>query len=228
MRQAIAGLVDRSSLVSEVYAGAYEPLWSFAPASVRAGDELVSLYGTADGGPDVASATQRFRDAGISPPVALSIHFSAELYGAQAEEELGWVRRQLSQGGLFRVELLPMDAADFEEGLAGSGFPVFAGSFVPSVFDAEAYVEALFGAESVLGSRFELGDVQSLLASPSGGDSGVTRGEVVAEALELLAERVPIVPLLQGNHVVIASADLVGVEEARAGSQLLRFALLSK
>ncbi|HRN28820.1 MAG TPA: ABC transporter substrate-binding protein, partial [Terrimesophilobacter sp.] len=51
VRQAIADLIDRPFLVNELYEGAYEPLWSFAPASVREGDELLGLYGGADGAP---------------------------------------------------------------------------------------------------------------------------------------------------------------------------------
>src|SRR5690606_36237655 len=71
VRQAMADLVDRAFLVSELYVGAYEPLWSFAPGAVREGEELLGPYGSADGGPDQAAALARFRDAGISPPVEL-------------------------------------------------------------------------------------------------------------------------------------------------------------
>lgn len=228
VRQAIGDLVDRSFLVSELYAGVYEPLWSFAPASVREGEELMGLYGGADGAPDSARAKQRFTDADITPPVELSIHYSPESYGALAEVELDWVVRQLTQGGLFSVELVSEDEADFTAGLEGGIFPVFAFSYYPTVFDAEHFAEALFGDDSVLGERFGIPEVQELLATPTGGDTGALRADVVSDEFELLAERLPIVPLLQGNHVLIASTELAGVDAARAGSQLLRFATLSK
>src|SRR5690606_8415506 len=116
----------------------------------------------------------------------------------------------------------------FNEGIEGDGFPVFASSYFPTVFDAEGFVDALFGDDSVLGERFELPEVQALLSTPTGGDTGVTRADVNSQQFELLTQQLPIVPLLQGNHVLIASAGLAGVEAARAGSQLLRFAVLSK
>lgn len=228
VRQAIADLVDRPFLVDELYEGAYRPLLSFAPDSVRVGDELSVLYGGADGGPDSTRAQQRFRDAEITPPVELSIHYSPELLGALADDELDWVSRQLTQGGLFSVDLVPLGADEFAEGLAGDGFALFAGSFFPMVFDAEDYVDALFGAESTLGPRFGMPEVEALLSTPTGGDTGAVRGDVVTQQLLLLAERLPVVPLLQSNHVLIASVELDGVGDALAGSNLLRFASLSK
>lgn len=228
VRQAMADLVDRRFLVSELYEGAYEPLWSFVPGAVFEGEELLGLYGSADGGPDQSAALARFRDAGVTPPVSLDIHFSPELYDALAEEELDWVARQLMQGGLFSVELVPMEAEEFVEGLEGGGLPVAAVSFFPTVFDAEDYTDALFGSATVLGERFAIPEIRTLLETPTGGESGAVRSDVIAQQLELLAERVPVIPLLQGNQVLIASVNLLGVEDARAGSQLLRFAALSK
>lgn len=228
VRQAIADLVDRPFLADELYAGAYEPLWSFAPSSVREGDELVALYGGANGAADQVRAMKRFRDAEISPPVELAIHYSAESYGASADVELEWVTRQLAQGGLFSVELVAEDADVFAEGLAGEGFPVFASTFFPTVFDAEDFVGALFGEGSVLGDRFAIPELRSLSSTPAGSESGESRSDVVGQELRFLAERLPIVPLLQGNHVLIANAELSGVEAARAGSQLLRFGSLGK
>lgn len=228
VRQAMADLVDRPFLVSELYEGAYEPLWSFVPGAVFEGDELLGLYGSPDGGPDQAAALARFREAGVTPPVGLDIHFSPELYDASAVEELDWVARQLTQGGLFSVELVPLEAEEFAEGLTGGGFPVAAVSFFPTVFDAEDYTDALFGSATVLGERFAIPEIRTLLDTPTGGESGAVRADVIAQQLELLAGRVPVIPLLQGNQVLIASVNLAGVEEARAGSQLLRFAALSK
>lgn len=228
VRQAMADLIDRPSLVGELYASLYEPLYSFAPSGVREGDELAGLYGGAEGAPDTQSATLRFREAGITPPVALAIHYSAEDYGMLADDELDTISRQLMQGGLFTVQVVADDSATFNSGLAGAGFPVFARSFSPLVFDAEAYLSALFGAESVIAPRFANAELGALIATPTGGDTGVTRTRMISEAMDLLAEQLPIIPLLQANQVLVASAEVTGIETARDASLVLRFSSLSK
>lgn len=228
VRQAMAELLDRPSLVAEHYVGLYEPLYSFAPSSVREGAELETLYGGPDGAPDTQSASVQFREAGITPPVAVTIHYSAELYGAFADEELDTISRQLTQGGLFRVEVVADDATTFTAGLTDAGFPVFARSFYPLVLDAEAYLSALFGAHSAIAQRFGNVDVQALITTPTGGDTGVTRSSVISEAMGLLAEQLPIIPLLQANQVLVASAAVTGIETARDSSLVLRFSSLGK
>src|SRR5690606_6227925 len=120
VRQALADLIARGALAAGLYEGTYEPLFSFAPASVHEGDELASLYGAADGAPDTMRATRRFQEAGITPPVALNLHYSAASYGPLADEELDAIASQLSQGGLFTVELVAEDADHDDEASARS------------------------------------------------------------------------------------------------------------
>lgn len=228
VRQAMADLIDRPSIVAELYAGLYEPLYSFAPSGVRQGDELAALYGAAEGAPDPQSATIRFREAGITPPVALTIHYSAEEYGVLAVEELDAISRQLMQGGLFTVQVAAEDRETFDSGRANAGFPVFTSSYSPLVFDAEAYLSALFGAQSVIAERFSNAEIRALITTPTGGDTGATRSRMISEAMDLLAEQLPIIPLLQANEVLVASAEVTGIETARDASLVLRFSSLSK
>lgn len=228
VRQAIAELIDRPSLVAELYEGLYEPLYSFAPGSVREGSELSALYGAAEGAPDTASATTRFREAGITPPVALTIHYAPDSYGALAQSELDVVTRQLTQGGLFSVEVIAEEGGVFADGLAGDGFPMFARSYYPTVFDAEAYLSAMFGPQSAIAPRFSNPEVQALITTPTGGDTGETRDSMITASMRLLAEQLPIIPLLQSNQVLVASSTVSGVETARDASLVLRFSSLSK
>ena len=227
-RQAIAELIDRPALVGELYQGLYEPLYSFAPSSVREGNELEALYGSADGSPDTPNATARFREAGITPPVALTVHYAPDLYGVLGGEELDAITRQLMQGGLFTVDVVAEESPAFVDGLAGAGFPAFVRSYYPLVFDAEAYLSAMFGPESAIAGRFTNAEVSALITTPTGGDTGETRDGVITAAMQLLAEQLTIIPLLQENQVLVASTEVSGVETARDASLVLRFSSLSK
>ena len=67
VRQAVADLVDRAAIATQVYKGTYTPLYSYVPAGLTGANEaLKDLYGDGNGGPD----RRQGREDLLTPPVS--------------------------------------------------------------------------------------------------------------------------------------------------------------
>ncbi len=100
VRQAMAQLIDRSALVSEVYGSQAEPLYSMVPASVTGhSNSFFNKYGD----PSVAKAKAQLEDAGVETPVKLTMHYTTDHYGAATKQEFEVLQKQLNDSGLFDV-----------------------------------------------------------------------------------------------------------------------------
>lgn len=99
VRQAAAWLIDRNKIASEVYHGTVEPLYSLIPQGVTGHS---TPYFDAYPNPDQARAEQLLRNAGLVPPVKITLGYSL---GGATRPEAAELREQLQAGGLFEVEL---------------------------------------------------------------------------------------------------------------------------
>ncbi len=69
VRQAIANLVDRDAIASQVYKGTYLPAYSVVPDGfVGAIEPLKDMYGDGNGKPSLDKAKKAFSDAGVTDP----------------------------------------------------------------------------------------------------------------------------------------------------------------
>ncbi|HSL37658.1 MAG TPA: ABC transporter substrate-binding protein, partial [Arthrobacter sp.] len=70
VRQAMAHVVDRDAIASQVYKGTYLPAYSVVPDGfVGAIQPLKEMYGDGSGKPSLDKAKQAFEDAGVTAPV---------------------------------------------------------------------------------------------------------------------------------------------------------------
>ena len=89
VRQAVASLVDRQAIATQVYKDTYTPLYSFVPDGFAgATTVLKDLYGDGDGGPDATKAADILAAAGVTTPVALSLQYNSDdHYGPSSGDE---------------------------------------------------------------------------------------------------------------------------------------------
>src|SRR5690606_14864770 len=106
VRQAIADLIDRDEIASQVYKDTFLPLYSYVPAGLTGANEaLKGLYGDGQGGPDAAKAAERLTSAGITEPVVLHLQYNPDHYGPSSGDEYAMIKSQLEADGLFTVDL---------------------------------------------------------------------------------------------------------------------------
>ena len=115
VRQAMAQVVNRGQLVSEVYGSQAEPLYSLVPATVTGhSNSFFNTYGD----PNVGKAKSLLADADISTPVKLTLNYTTDHYGPATKQEFETLQKQLNSSGLFDVTIKGTPWDSFRPGRA--------------------------------------------------------------------------------------------------------------
>ncbi|MFJ4777496.1 ABC transporter substrate-binding protein [Streptomyces sp. NPDC088762] len=212
VRQAIAQLVDRGALVSKVYQGTAEPLYSMVPKGVVGHKTpFYDKYGAAD----VNKAKKILRDAGINQPVELTFWYTTDRYGSSTAEEFTELKRQLDESLLFKVTLRSQPWKTFQEGYKGQEYPVFGRGWFPDFPDPDNFIAPFVGKENAVGTPYEPAQILNELLPKSRREGDRSAGvHEFEQAQQIFAEDVRLLPLWQGKLYVAAGEDIAGAERA--------------
>ncbi|MBW1603290.1 peptide-binding protein [Streptomyces sp. JJ66] len=210
VRQSIAQLIDRKTLVREVYQRTAEPLYSMVPGGITG---HTSAYFDQYGEPNQDKAEQLLADAGISTPVRLKLWYSTDRYGTITAAEFEEIRRQLNESGLFDVEIEGRTWEDFQEGIENGEYAVFGRGWFPDFPDADNYIGPFVGANTSVGVPYEDERLTGELLPDSRRQSvRAAAGETLKEAQRILAEDARLLPLWQGRLYLAAHNEIAGIE----------------
>ncbi|MBT2481998.1 ABC transporter substrate-binding protein [Streptomyces sp. ISL-94] len=212
VRQAIAQLVDRGALVSKVYQGTAEPLYSMVPKGVVGHKTpFYDKYGHAD----VNKARKILRDAGINQPVELTFWYTTDRYGSSTAEEFTELKRQLDESLLFKITLRSQPWKTFQEGYKGQEYPVFGRGWFPDFPDPDNFIAPFVGKENAVGTPYEPAPILNELLPKTRREGDRSAGvHEFEQAQQIFAEDVRLLPLWQGKLYVAAGEDIAGGERA--------------
>ncbi len=229
VRQAMAHLVDREEIASQVYKDTYTPLYSYVPDGFTGAiTPLLDLYGDGDGGPDPDKAAEVLEAAGVETPVQASIQYNSDdHYGPSSGDEYALVKSQLETDGLFQVDLQSTEWVQYSKDRVADVYPIFQMGWFPDYSDAENYLTVFFVPEtSFLVNHYENPQVTDLINRQLVETDRDTRTDLIEQIQELVAQDLPTLPLLQGAQVAVTGPDIDGV--TLDASFKFRFAPLSK
>ncbi|MFD0270579.1 ABC transporter substrate-binding protein [Streptomyces sp. NPDC127106] len=212
VRQAIAQVIDRGSIVSKVYQGTAEPLYSMVPKGVVGHKTpFYDKYGQAD----IAKAKKILKDAGINQPVELTFWYTTDRYGASTADEFTEIKRQLDESGLFKVTLRSQPWKTFQEGYKNGQYPVFGRGWFPDFPDPDNFIAPFVGKENAVGTPYEPAEILTDLLPKSRRESDRAAGvQQFEQAQKIFADDVRLLPLWQGKLYVAAREDIAGAERA--------------
>jgi peptide/nickel transport system substrate-binding protein len=212
VRKAIAQVVDREALVSTVYQGTAEPLYSMVPKGIAA--HTTKFYDRF-GSPSVPKAKALLREAGITEPVQLTFGYATDRYGSATAAEFAELKRQLEASGLFKVTLVGKPWKEFQSGYQKGQYPVFGRGWFPDFPDPDNFVAPFMGKKNVLGTPYESRRITDELLPQSRreSDRAAVTDEFV-EAQEIMVRDVRLLPLWQGKLYIAAGEDIGGGERA--------------
>lgn len=212
VRQAIAQIVDRGALVSKVYQGTAEPLYSMVPKGVVGHKTpFYDKYGQAD----VAKAKNILKTAGITQPVELTFWYTTDRYGASTAEEFTELKRQLEESGLFKITLRGQPWKAFQEGYKKGEYPVFGRGWFPDFPDPDNFIAPFVGKDNAVGTPYEAPVITGELLPKSRRESDRSAGvHEFEQAQQIFADDVRLLPLWQGKLYVAARDDIAGAERA--------------
>ena len=229
VRQAVADLIDRDELSTQVYKGTYTPLYSYVPAGIAGAVEpLLGLYGDGEGGPDADKAAERLEAAGVTTPVELNLQYSNDHYGPSSADEYALIKDQLEATGLFTVNLQTTEWVQYSEDRTADVYPAYQLGWFPDYSDADNYLTPFFLTNNFLGNHYENQEVNDLILEQAVTPDVAARTALIEEIQEKEAADLSTVPYLQGAQVAVAGTDVEGVDTTLDASFKFRFAALSK
>ena len=212
VRQAVADLIDREALSTQVYKGTYTPLYSYVPAGFNGATEVLKeLYGDGDGGPSADKARETLEAAGVEIPVQLSLQYNPDHYGPSSGDEYALIKSQLEADGLFAVDLKSTEWVQYNKDRTADVYPAYQLGWFPDYSDADNYLTPFFLTENFLSNHFSDPAVDELILQQAVETDPAARTQEIEQIQQLVAEQLSTVPYLQGAQVAVAGADVDGV-----------------
>jgi peptide/nickel transport system substrate-binding protein len=249
VRKAVASIIDRDEISDVVYGGQVDPLYSQVPPGfLGASDAFDGLYAS----PDVDAALEFLAASGYdeSNPLAMSLWYPPEHYGANTAEWMGVIEQQLEATGAIDVTLEAQEWSTYVTALTGGAeYPAGVLGWFFDYPDPSNYLEPFVYnggngtnvAITTEGSPFgEPIDEQSeeLLTLLQQGASEVdqdARASLYEQAQDVYADLVVTLPLfVEAEHVVYP--DYISADSTHASPEALNigptiefnYALLSR
>ena len=229
VRQAVADLIDREEIASQVYKDTYTPLYSFVPDGLTGAIQpLKELYGDGEGGADVDAATKRLEDAGVQVPVELNLQYSNDHYGPSSGDEYALIKDQLEASGLFTVNLQTTEWVQYSKDRTADVYPAYQLGWFPDYSDADNYLSPFFLTENFLGNHYSNQEVNDLILEQSVEADADARTALIEEIQQKVAADLSTVPYLQGAQVAVVGSDVEGTEDTLDASFKFRYGAISK
>lgn len=227
VRKAIAYLVNRDALVSEVYHSTATPLYSIVPAGITAHN--TAFFDKYGGSPQPAKAEQVLRSAGITDKVKLTLWSTPTRYGPATDNEFRAIAKQLNASGLFDAQVKSLPIKQYEERIAAGELGVYVKGWVPDYPDPDNFTQPFFGKDNVLQNGYENNDITDRIipGTSAQADRGTTQ-DAFDELQDTVAEDLPILPLWQGKQYAVAYDNVSGLEWTLDASTVFRFWEISK
>ncbi|MEU2877507.1 ABC transporter substrate-binding protein [Streptomyces sp. NPDC007070] len=217
VRRAIAWLLNREELASDVYDGTVDPLYSLIPAGLTG--HTTSFF-DAYPAQDAKKARDLLRQAGVSLPVHFTYGYGAGR-GAGAEEA-ALIKKQLEASGLFKVDVKGYEWTDFQKRYTSGKLDAWAVGWVADYPDPDTFGAPLVGTGSSMNTGYSDKDVDSLITDSR---RYADRSRVAADFRSLqahVADDVPLIPLWQQKEYVVTTEDVGGGQYLSDGTGVFR------
>ncbi|MCU1480841.1 MAG: peptide transporter substrate-binding protein [Subtercola sp.] len=229
VRQAVADLIDRQAIATQVYKDTYTPLYSYVPAGLTgATTVLKDMYGDGNGGPSLDKAKATLAAAGVTGPVTLDLQYVSEHYGPSSADEYALIKDQLESSGLFTVNLQTTDYVQYSKDRTNDVYPEYQLGWFPDYSDADNYLTPFFSADNFLANHYNNTTVQDEITKQVGETDPAARTAEIQDIQKKVAGDLSTIPYLQGAQVAVVGSNVNGAADTLDASFKFRYAALSK
>ncbi|MFJ3997143.1 ABC transporter substrate-binding protein [Streptomyces parvus] len=203
-RRALASLIDRGHLASEVFEHTVTPLYSLVPQGVVGhSTAFFDRYPEAD----TAHAAQLLRSAGVTTPVRIELGHQAGVAAVEARV----LKEQLEKGGLFRVELTEeRDFTTYQKRCLKGEFDVHLYQWIPDFPDADTFVQPLVGTGNVLGNGYTSAEVDHAIRDTQRFTDRSKAMQRFRAVQDTIAKDAPLIPVWHRQRQVVTRSSILG------------------
>ncbi|MFI6939825.1 ABC transporter substrate-binding protein [Streptomyces sp. NPDC050418] len=210
VRQAVAQVVDRSALVSEVYGPSAQELYSLVPSSITG---HTNSFSNKYRDPSKEKAAALLNKAGVKTPVKFTLNYTTDHYGAVTKKEFEVLRDQLNESGLFDVDIKGKPWKTYLPAELAGKYSAYGMGWFPDFPDADNFIAPFVGEGNFLNSPYSNDTIINTLIPQSRQEADrLAAADSLKRIQDIVAEDVPILPLWQGKTYVAARDDITGVE----------------
>ncbi|HEU5033193.1 MAG TPA: ABC transporter substrate-binding protein [Mycobacteriales bacterium] len=226
IRRAVAYLIDRQSIATNVYKNTVQPLYSMVPKGL-AGQE--DVYKTEFGAsPDPAKAKAELQKAGVKTPVNLQIWWTPSHYGALSSDEYTEIKRELEGSNLFKIDLQSTEWEQYTGNCLADKCPAYQLGWFPDYPDTDDYLSSFFGSASFLNNHYSNPQVDRLIDDEQGTTDQNKRIADFKKIQEATVADAPVIPYWQGQQIAITNGTINGLQSTLTPDYIFRFWVLGK
>lgn len=213
VRQALAAAIDRADICKRVYLGTWEPLYSLIPKGMWSHkDVFLEKYGE---GPNVELAKNLLRQAGYSEdnPLEIELWYTPTHYGDTEKDLAAVLKEQWEATGMIKVTIKSAEWTQYLEFTRKGALQLSLYGWYPDYIDPDDYTTPFLhsAANAWTGSGYANPEIDSLLDEAAVKETIEERTPYYEQVQEILAEEVPIIPLIQGKLFVAAKKNVGGI-----------------
>lgn len=226
VRQAVALLLDRQSIATQVYNDTVSPLYTMVPKGLPGHDEVFkTAYGDK---PDPARARQLLQQAGVTTPVSVQLWYSPDHYGEASADMFAEIKRQLEADGLFKVELKSSNWEQYKRDFAAGAYDAWQLGWYPDFPDTDNYLSPFYATNNFIGDGYGYSNprMDELLTKEKSETDPAQRQAAFEEIQKIAADEAPLIPLWQDNMIAAVRDGVTGVEETFDPLYTFRFWLV--
>ncbi|MEM0484412.1 MAG: ABC transporter substrate-binding protein [Pyrobaculum sp.] len=209
VRQALAAAVCRDRIVSVVYHGTVTPLYTLIPEGMWSSYPVFKeKYGDCN----TDFAKQLLQQAGYGPGKKLNIElwYTPTHYGDTEKDLAALLKEQWEATGLISVNIKSAEWATYVQQLRSGAMMVSLLGWYPDYLDPDDYTRPFLRTVSNkwLGNGYSNPKMDEILDKAALELSQGAREQLYRQAQQLLAEDVPIIPLVQGKIFIVTKPNV--------------------
>jgi peptide/nickel transport system substrate-binding protein len=236
IREAVANIIDRQEIATEVFKDSYAPVYSLVGGGLKGQVETYKTsFGDGAGGPDTGKAAEVLKKAGVKLPVEINIQYNPDHYTAASTEEYNHIKSQLEATNLFTVTLgttewtqYQKDRVNNKETGADGKYQAYQLGWFNDYPDADNFLRPFFGSTNFIQQSYDNEKVLELLSKEPGIQDETKRIQSLEEIQKLVTADIPIIPIVQGESIAYTQSNVLGAEKIVDALQSYRFGALSK